>query len=256
MAKLSETMKRVGWIIERHANGSWTVHGSCARDYVFHPQTGWSVPQEAIDAALDADVKALEAGKLDPSRTLSRATALDHTRNPSQPVVRICKDGLVAGKRVLHLGTGLDRFAKKTLLGAGAVVVNDYDPNFFPDRSVLQETYDVVVCNYVLNILPPAERKFVYADIAACTGASGRAYLCVQGKWPVQNKHRIVGTFADGYVIQDGPTLHFRKGYDPGEFMAEIQASMGGTARVMGMFYSNTLAEWIPGQPPAQQGAP
>ena len=162
-------------------------------------------------------------------------------------MVRICKDGLVTGKRVLHLGTGLDRFARKTLLGAGAVAVIDYDPNFFPDRSVLEETFDVVVCNYVLNILPPAERKLVYADIATCTGASGRAYLCVQGKWPVENKHRIVGRFADGFVIRDGPTPHFRRGYDPKEFVDEIEATIGGRARVMGMFYSNTLAEWIPG---------
>ncbi|WP_462324594.1 methyltransferase domain-containing protein [Desulfoplanes sp.] len=256
MTKLSETMKRVGWIIEPRKDGSWTVHASGARDYVFQLGFGWSVPLEEIEAALDADVKALEAGELDPSRTLSRVTALNHTRNPSQPVVRICKDGLVAGKRILHLGTGLDRFARKTLLGAGAVLVNDYDPNFFPDRSVLEETYDVVVCNYVLNILPPAERKRVYADIATCTGASGRAYLCVQGKWPVQNRHRIVGTFADGYVIQDGPTFHFRKGYDPEEFLAEIRSSMDGTARVMCMFYSNTLAEWTPQAQVSRNNAP
>ncbi|MGX9366853.1 hypothetical protein ACTVJH_12555 [Desulfoplanes sp. PS50] len=247
MTKLSETMKRVGWIMKRHDNGSWTVHASNARDYMFHPGKGWSVPLSDVEAALEADVAALDAGTLDPSRTLSRSTALDHTKNPSQPVVRICRDGLVAGKRVLHLGTGLDRFAKKTMLDAGAVEVIDYDPNFFPDRSVLETAYDVVVCNYVLNILPPAERNLVYADIARCTAPRGRAYLCVQGKWPVENKHRIVGRFADGFVVMDGPTPHFRKGYDPEEFTAEIQATIGGRARVMCMFYSNTLAEWIPG---------
>jgi SAM-dependent methyltransferase len=247
-------MKRVGWIIEPHKDGSWTVHASHARDYVYHPKAGWSIPLSDIEAALDADVAALGAGTLDPSRTLSRSTALDHTKNPSQPVVRICRDGLVAGKRVLHLGTGLDRFAKKTMLDAGAVVVIDYDPNFFPDRSVLTTTYDVVVCNYVLNILPPGERNLVYADIARCTAPLGRAYLCVQGKWPVENKHRIVGRFADGFVVMDGPTPHFRKGYDPEEFTAEIQAVIGGTARIVCMFYSNTLAEWTPGSHTGGQG--
>jgi SAM-dependent methyltransferase len=248
-------MKRVGWIMKRHDNGSWTVHASQARDYMFYPGKGWSVPLSDVEAALDADVAALDAGTLDPSRTLSRSTALDHTKNPSQPVVRICRDGLVAGKRVLHLGTGLDRFAKKTMLDAGAVEVIDYDPNFFPDRSVLETTYDVVVCNYVLNILPPAERNLVYADIARCTAPRGRAYLCVQGKWPVENKHRIVGRFADGFVVMDGPTPHFRKGYDPKEFTDEIQATIGGRARVVCMFYSNTLAEWIPGSQDAGDDA-
>ena len=59
MTKLSETMKRVGWIIEPRKDGSWTVHASEARDYVFQLGFGWSVPLEEIEAALDADVKAL-----------------------------------------------------------------------------------------------------------------------------------------------------------------------------------------------------
>jgi hypothetical protein len=247
MTKLSETMKRVGWIIQRQENGSWTVQASKARHYVFSPQTGWSVPLQEIERALQEDVKALESGNLDPSRTLSRTTALDHTKHPSRPVVWICKNGLVAGKRVLHLGTGLDRFAGKAMLDAGAVSVTDYDPNFFPDRSVLEKIYDVVVCNYVLNVLPPVERKLVYTDIATCTAPCGRAYLCVQGKWPVLNRHRIVGTFEDGYVVLDGPSPHFRKGYDSAEFLAEIISAMGGRARVLCMFYNNTLAQWIPG---------
>jgi len=52
-------MKRVGWIIEPRKDGSWTVHASEARDYVFQLGFGWSVPLEEIEAALDADVKAL-----------------------------------------------------------------------------------------------------------------------------------------------------------------------------------------------------
>ncbi len=230
----------------REKNGSWTVYASGARRYRYDMSSGWSVPETEITAALENDLQDIEQGRRDPVRTLSRTTALDHTRNPSQPVVRLCRDGSVRGKTVLHLGTGLDRFACAAMLAAGALQVTDYDPNFYPDRSVLASTYEVLVCNYVLNILPPHERARVYADIAACTAPLGAAYLCVQGTWPVLNRHRVVRPFADGYVIQDSPSPTFRKGYDPQEFLAEIQANLGGRAEILCMFYSNTMAVWKP----------
>jgi len=246
MGVLSEKMKKAGWPLVREKNGSWTVHASGARVYTYDALAGWSVSEKEILAALDGDLDEIRRGERDPVRTLSKTTALDHTRNPSQPVSRICQAGKVLGKNVLHLGTGLDKFARDAMLAAGALLVADYDPNFYPDRSVLQRTYDVVVCNYVLNILPPHERRLAYADIAACTHPQGSAYLCVQGKWPVVNRHRVVGEFADGYVILDSPSPTFRKGYDPQEFVEEIQRILGGKAEIECMFYSNTLAVWKP----------
>lgn len=227
-------------------NGSWTVYASRARVYHYDLSSGWSVPEEEVTAALESDMDEIGLGRLDPVRTLSRTTALNHTRNPSQPVGLLCRDGRVRGKSVLHLGTGLDRFARDAMLAAGALQVADYDPNFYPDRSVLTSTYDVLTCNYVLNILPPHERTLVYADIATCTAPQGAAYLCVQGKWPVLNRHRVVRPFADGYVIQDSPSPTFRKGYEPQEFLDEIRSSLGGGAEILCMFYSNTMAVWKP----------
>lgn len=246
MGVLSDGMKKAGWPLAQDKNGGWTVYASQARTYRYDPAAGWSVPEEEIEAALNADLQAIEQGRLSAIRTLSRTTALNHTRNPSQPVVRICKDGRVDGKRVLHLGTGLDRFAGQALRRAGAVSVDDYDPNFYPDRSVLDSTYDVVLCNYVLNILPPKERARVYENIAACTAPGGAAYICVQGKWPVQNKHRVVKPYEDGYVIRDTSVPTFRKGYDPEDLVAEIHEILHGKAELVCMFYSNSLVQWLP----------
>jgi len=246
MGALSDGMKKAGWPIVREKNGGWIVYASQAREYRYVPASGWSVPEEEIETALNGDLQEIEQGRLSAIRTLSRTTALNHTRNPSQPIVRVCQDGLVDGKRVLHLGTGLDRFAKDTLLKAGAISVDDYDPNFYPDRSVLNSTYDVVLCNYVLNILTPKERQLVYDDIAACTDSQGAAYLCVQGKWPVLNRHRVVRALEDGYVIRDTSAPTFRKGYDTQDLIDEVCRILHGTAEQVCMFYSNSLVRWRP----------
>ena len=246
MGTLSDRMKKAGWPIVRRKNEGWTVYASQVRTHHYAPSSGWSVPEEEIETALNGDLQEIDAGRLSAIRTLSRTTALNHTRNPSQPVVRVCQDGLVNGKRVLHLGTGLDRFAKDALLKAGAVSVDDYDPNFYPDRSVLHSTYDVVLCNYVLNILIPTERRLVYDDIAACTDSQGAAYLCVQGKWPVLNKHRVVRAHEDGYVIRDTAAPTFRKGYDSQDLIDEVCRILFGTAEQVCMFYSNSLVQWHP----------
>lgn len=250
MGALSDGMKKAGWPIVREKKGGWIVYASQAREYHYDSATGWSAPESEITAALESDLQEIKEGQLSAIRTLSRMTALNHTRNPSQPVVRICNEGRVNGKRVLHLGTGLDQYAKGALLKAGAVSVDDYDPNFYPDRSVLNSTYDVVLCNYVLNILIPSERQLVYDDIAACTNAQGSAYLCVQGKWPVLNKHRVVRAHEDGYLIRDSSVPTFRKGYDSQDLIDEVCRILHGSAELICMFYSNSLVRWSPRHQP------
>jgi hypothetical protein len=46
---------------------------------------------------------------------------------------------------------------------------SEYDPNYAPDYSVLKREYDVVVSNFVLNILPPSPRAVAWQQIADCT---------------------------------------------------------------------------------------
>lgn len=246
MGAFSDKMKKAGWQIVHEKDGSWTVFASQAREYHYNTTLGWSTQKEEIKVALEKDLQEIEKGKLSALRTLSRTTALDHSKNPSQPVVKICNDGLIEGKRVLHLGTGLDRFAKDALLKAGALSVIDYDPNFYPDRSVLDDSYDVVICNYVLNILTPKERRLVYEDIAACTNLQGCAYICTQGKWPVLNRHKIVRKYEDGYVVKDSSVPTFRKGYDTQELIDEVCQNLHGSAKLVCMFYNNSLIQWCP----------
>ncbi len=148
------------------------------------------------------------------------------------------------GKTVLHLGTGMDRFAEKEMLKAGALSVADYDPNFYPDRAVLERRYDIVMAHYVLNILPPADRRAVYRMISDSLKEDGQAYMTVQGIWPVEHKYELIESFEDGYLIRTGFNRTFRKGYSEEDFLEEIGLELGGKAQILTSFYSNTLGMW------------
>lgn len=243
--KLSKKMIKAGWNIVPGRDGSYTVHASKARKYVFSPATGrWSVPLENLEQALEADLEQIKAKNLSPVITASKLTALAHTKQSSQPIRLLCSEGLVANRTVLHLGAGREYVARQDLLAAGASEVADYDPNFYPDEQVLDAVYDVVVASYVLNILPPGERHGVYRCIEKCLKPGGTAYLTVQGVWPVENKYEIIGRYEDGYLIKTGFNTTFRRGYEPRVFLAEIRRELGGDPEVLKMFYSNTLSAW------------
>ena len=82
----------------------------------------------------------------------------------------------------------------------------EYDPNYSPDRAALDQRYDVVVSNYVLNVLPPDVRKLAWEDIAQSTG--GVAYITVRssadkairGKKYKDGVITSIGTFQKGYT--------------------------------------------------------
>ncbi len=243
--KLSKKMLEAGWNIIRENNNAYTVIGSGNRKYTFCPETGeWSAPLEKIEESLQNDHQEIQKGNLSAAVTVSRLTALIHTRNSSQPIQFLCKQGLVKNKTVLHLGTGRDDLAKKDLMQSGCKSVADYDPNYYPDREVLSDKYDVVIANYVLNILPPQERREVYGLLSDTLGDKGVAYLTVQGVWPVENKYKITGECHDGYLIQAGFNETFRKGYTPEGFIKEIKNEIGGSPELIKMFYSNSFVKW------------
>lgn len=247
--KLSQKMIKAGWVVNRDASGSFTVYGSGMQEYRYDAKTdSWSEDLHIIEHSLDQDLAENASVGSCPWKTpfvvSSRLTSLNHTKNVSQPVRYLCNEGLVAGKTVLHLGTGMDHFAGETMIKAGCRSVADYDPNFFPDLSVLDRKYDIVMAHYVLNILPPADRGQVYRLIGETLVGGGSAYLTVQGIWPVEHKYEIIRPMEDGYLIRTGYNTTFRKGYSSEELLREIHSELGGSAKLMTTFYSNSLASW------------
>lgn len=247
--KLSEKMIKAGWVINHERNGSFTVYGSEMQEYHYNSSTGsWSEDLHTIERLLEQDLEKNACVECSPWKSpfviSSRLTTLNHTKQISQPVRYLCQKAVVSEKTVLHLGTGMDRFARAALIKAGCRNVTDYDPNFYPDPSVLNRQYDIVMAHYVLNILPPKERRQVYQLIAKTLRDGGSAYLTVQGVWPVEHKYEIIRPMEDGYLIRTGYNTTFRKGYSPEELLKEIKSELGGKARLMTTFYSNTLASW------------
>jgi len=238
-------MLKAGWSISREKDGNFSVYAPDGVKYTYFTATNtWSEPAEAIEAELDRQLKEISENKRSPFISASRMTALYHSRNASQPVKWLCDKKRLQGKSVLHLGTGLDNLAKQQLLESGCAEVTDYDPNFYPDTRVLDTQYDAVLANYVLNIVPPEERKNIYQLIKATLKKDGTAYLTVQGVWPVENKYNIIKAYSDGYLIKTGYSITFRKGYTKQEFLKEIEQTLGGTPRLITMFYSNPFVEW------------
>ena len=247
--KLSEKMIKAGWVINHNRNGSFTVYGSGMQEYRYDSRTeSWSEDLHTIELLLEQDLEENDSVESCPWKTpfviSSRLTALNHTKQTSQPVRYLCQKGLVSEKTVLHLGTGMDRLAGNALIKAGCRNVTDYDPNFYPDPSVLNRQYDIVMAHYVLNILPPDDRRQVYQLIAKTLRDGGSAYVTVQGLWPVKHKYEIIRPLEDGYLIRTGYNTTFRKGYSSEELLKEIKSELGGVARLMTTFYSNTLASW------------
>ena len=53
-----------------------------------------------------------------------------------------------------------------------------YDPYFFPD--IPKDKFDIVVCNYVLNVLPVEEQDVLVSKILAKVKAGGKAFITVR----------------------------------------------------------------------------
>lgn len=244
--KLSEKMHKAGWCITRDKSGNFCVYGGDGIKYTYLTAAdAWLEPVEEIEAELERQLQEISENKRSSFVSASRMTSLYHSKNASQPVRYLCQKKLLENKSVLHLGTGLDIPAKNQLLESGCAEVADYDPNFYPDTSVLYKQYDAVIANYVLNIVPPDDRKNIYSLIRNRLKANGTAYLTVQGVWPVENKYKIIRSYKDGYLIKTGYNTTFRKGYSKEEFLKEIKQILGGSPRLITMFYSNPFVQWV-----------
>jgi hypothetical protein len=77
----------------------------------------------------------------------------------SAPTRRILNKIDLQGMYVLHHGEG-KAYADTSLMRENCLEVTAYDPySKFEERRVLPDhAFDVVISNYVLNVLPPAER--------------------------------------------------------------------------------------------------
>lgn len=110
----------------------------------------------------------------------SRLTQMTRTA-PSRPTRWLLETRTVENKTVLHHGRG-KAFVDSVAMWEAGAVVTEYDPNVpgIDDPDVLHQHYDVVVSNFVLNVLPPVERDRVLDEIMRAVKFGGVAYIAVR----------------------------------------------------------------------------
>ena len=109
--------------------------------------------------------------------TIAGRTAISR-RAISRPTRALLSSGRIPkGASVLNHGSGRAD-ADAAALAAAAAEYAEYDPNHASNPEALERRYDVLVSNYVLNVLPPDIRKLAWQDIARTTG--GVAYITVR----------------------------------------------------------------------------
>jgi hypothetical protein len=149
----------------------------------------------------------------------------------AKPIGLLLEKRLVKGT-VLHHGCGKDLAGSEALRQA-ATSVTDYDPIYAPNERALEHRYDTIVSNYVLNVLPPRERKVAICEIAHCT--YGTAFISVRGPgdtWIVGKPEE------DGFRAQRGT---FQRSFTFEQMEEELSSSFGEIRLVAGSARSVTL---------------
>jgi hypothetical protein len=133
----------------------------------------------------------------------------------SAPTRFLLESDLIFGN-VLHHGAGRAQHDSVAMLRTpGVIDVQEYDP-YGPywtqrDSRLLANDYDVVVSNYVLNTLPPAERQRVVNELGAVS--TQHLFIAVRSD-------KVSGTpYEDGVITSRGT---FQRTYTPQEAQVEF----------------------------------
>lgn len=104
-------------------------------------------------------------------------TAISRTK-PSATCTYLYENSLLNGK---VLDFGCDKGKDVEFLSAKQVDVSGFDPFYSPYYNLLDQKYDVVMCNFVLNVIENSEeRNDVVNQIRELLNKDGVAYIAVR----------------------------------------------------------------------------
>lgn len=109
-------------------------------------------------------------------------TALPRKR-PSVPMLWLYKHGYLYPKAILtkNLDYGCGKGRDAEYFGA-----DKYDPHYFPVKPTRK--YDVITCNYVLNVVEPNSVKSIVKNILNLLAKDGTAFIAVRRDLPKEGK--------------------------------------------------------------------
>lgn len=136
----------------------------------------------------------------------SHLTAITR-RTVSKPMVAIDQAVQLAYdyRKTLDYGCGRGYDAKYFCM-------DKYDPHYFPEQPV--GPYDLIVCNYVLNVIESVEQKMaVIRNIQALLADDGCAYITVRNDYRALNGCTGKGTWQDATIISGASIFKACAGY-------------------------------------------
>ena len=111
---------------------------------------------------------------------------------PSAPLQRLKFKNMIKGK-TLDFGCGRGFDAKY-------LECDKYDPHYQPVWP--QDTYDTILCTYVLNVLEPNEEGYILNDIRELLNEDGVAYITVRRD--VKNEgYNFRGTYQRNVILEE-----------------------------------------------------
>ena len=121
-------------------------------------------------------------------------------RKLSKPIRRLIESGLINPTKDKVLDFGCGRGFDALSLGFTA-----YDPHFFPTKP--KGTYDIIVCNFVLNVLPESFESDILTDIRCKLRKGGRAYITVRRDIK-KTGYTKNGTYQRNVVLTNASSLY------------------------------------------------
>jgi ubiquinone/menaquinone biosynthesis C-methylase UbiE len=128
-------------------------------------------------------------------------------RAPSAPMQKLASLGLLKGQRMLDYGCGKG-------VDANHYKMDKYDPHFYPlpvttAISLLANQYDVITCNYVLNVVEETVVKKILKDIRTLLKEDGVAYISVRRD--IKNEGFTKKGTLQRNVVLELPIIHEKK---------------------------------------------
>lgn len=187
----------------------------------------------ALGRPVSPQISRLLEGKSKGSRSVTTAQGFHRTAiartGPSAPRRAWEQAGLLGG-RVLDYGSGRGADCEAT-------ATRCYDPHH-PDPKVRKAPsgdYDAVTLTYVLNVLPPDERKRTLQAAAKRVRRGGRLLVAVRGQSDGGHQAAQAGweRHADGFVQRgaDGAVQRFQRFYTDGQLAREVGKTLTGRWR-------------------------
>lgn len=154
-------------------------------------------------------------------------TAISRAK-PSTPIQKLANETDLLQGDVLDYGCG--KGADVLFLESKRGLTYAWDPNFLLTTTGYEKiqnscpwtkpTFDTIVCTYVLNVLPPAERKKVISHVLTLLNPGGKAIFSARGP---KDRTAIKGrTYKDGVITQKGT---FQRVFSAKQLQSQIPGS-------------------------------